>query len=236
MSRCSMSSKKYRSGIILALSASALGIALTACGSASSAATSSTSTEVTSTAVAKAGSDSFAGLNLTKLGSLTDYSAELVNNKVLTLTYRVHSPSDWESFMGSPQPLAINIGTSKYARVPSVSGSTLSYSWQKIGAADPYLSSPYPSEVKGFIGLTHVTGATLEKEGSCVVAGISGHQFKLVAKGGSIFSLKTAACVADSSGALLSFDEGSSGTEGPTGYTSAFAITGVNNVGVITVP
>ena len=235
MSRFGAGRENYLFGSLMTIGALLLGAGLAACGSSSSVSSSPSSAGVSTTSTT-ARSTTLAGLDLSKLGSLTNYSAKLVNNNILTLSYRVHSPSDWGSFAGGPEPLSINIGASSYERMPSISGGAVSYSWKKVGPADPYQSTPYPSEVKGFIGLTHVSGATLVKKGSCVVDGISGHQFQFVAKGGSIFTLKAQACVADSSGVLLSFDEGSSGTEGPVGYTSAFAITGVNNVGVITVP
>lgn len=166
-------------------------------------------------------------LDLAKLGSLTDYTAKLVVNGRLEETFRVHSPTDRETFTGGKLPLSVDVGGWQYLRVPKVSGTKLTYAWQKSGRAGPYRLFTYPSYANGFAALTHVTGSKLVRGGVCHEAGLAGHLWHFAAAAPGAVYPHVSACVADRSGALLSYEQ-------PPLQT--FIVTGVGNVAPIPVP
>ncbi|HUY97666.1 MAG TPA: hypothetical protein VMW47_08635 [Verrucomicrobiae bacterium] len=221
-------SKLARWAVGIALGASPL--AFTACGptpstSRSSGAAPSLVTRETTTTTATG--RRLDGLDLAKLGSLTNYTATMTDSGTFTLTYRVHSPSDWEIFSGRPSPLSVNVGGSRYAEVPKVSGATVTYSWRKTGRSQPYAQAPYPSYAGGFAALTHVTGARVVKGGLCRDAGVAGHLWHFAAAAPGAVYPHVTACIADRSGVLLTYRQ-------PPIQT--FAITSINDVSVIPVP
>jgi len=167
------------------------------------------------------------GLDLAKLGVLTNYSATTTDNGQFIQTYRVYSPSDWEVFEGKPTPLSVNVSGFTYLDVPDVTGTAVTYTWQRSGSAQPYAQSPYPSYAAGFAALTHVTGAKLVRAGACSQAGIAGHLWHFAAAAPGAVYPHVSACIADQSGALLTYDQAPIQT---------FAITGVNDVAAIPVP
>lgn len=210
----------------LALAIGAVPLVLGACGSTPSP-TSSPAGSTTPSSAATSNQGSVSGLDLSKLGVLTNYTATQMDNGVLIGSFRVHSPSDWEVFVGKPTPLSVNVGGSTYTDVPNVSGSSVTYSWQATGSAQPYSQSPYPSYANGFAALTHVTGSKLVEGGSCIQAGIAGHLWHFAAAApGAVYPHVTAR-IADLSGALLTYDQSP---------IQSFVITGVNNVPAIPVP
>lgn len=167
------------------------------------------------------------GLDLAKLGSLTDYTAKLVVDGRLEETFRVHSPTDRETFTGGPFPLSVDVGGWRYLRVPKVSGTKVTYAWQKMGRPHPYRLATYPSYAVGFGALTHVTGAKLVRGGVCHEAGLAGRLWHFAAAARGAVYPHVSACVADRSGALLSYDEAPLQT---------FVVTGVGDVAPIPVP
>ncbi len=201
-------------------------MALAACGSTSSSLGSSgASASPSSPATTNAAAPD--GLALAKLGVLTNYTSTITDNGQFTETFRVHSPSDWEVFEGKPTPLSVNVGGFTYLDVPSVSGTTLTYSWQRSATTQSYAQSPYPNYAAGFAALTHVAGAKLVRAGACIQAGIAGHLWHFAAAAPGAVYPHVSACIADQSGALLTYDQAPIQT---------FAITSVNDVAAIAVP
>lgn len=169
-----------------------------------------------------------AGLNLAKLGSLVNYSATVFDNGIEVGLYRFHSSSDWEEFTAKSKiPLSVDVGGWQYLRIPKISGSKLTYSWQKSGKSPPYAMSPYPSYARGFADLTHVTGVRLVEGAMCHQAGLVGRLWHFApAAAGAAFP-RVSSCIATHSGALLTYDEAP---------IQRFFITGVGHVAVVRVP
>ncbi len=213
-----------------------LAVILGACGSTSK---SSSSLEVSSSTTTSNSSlaQVYDGLNLVKLGSLTNYVAVQTDNGQNIGTYKVHSPTDWEMVNGGANPLYVNINGFEYTYVPNFSGSQVTYSWQKSGSAQPYDESPYPSYVKGLIGLTKVSGVKLVRESVCTEAGLSGHIWKTVPSIAGAVAPNISACIADSSGVLLSYDQGTSSSiyGNVASFTQTFTITSIATVPTISV-
>ena len=167
------------------------------------------------------------GLDLAKLGSLTDYTAKLVVNGQVEATYRVHSPTDREQLVHGSVPLSVDAGGWEYVRVPKVSGPKVTFVWQRSGRPQLYRLAPYPSYATGFAALTHVTGSKLVRGGPCREAGLAGRLWRFAAAAPGAVYPHVSACVADRSGALLGYDQ-------PP--VQDFVVTGVGNVAPIPVP
>ncbi|MHB1510250.1 MAG: hypothetical protein ACYCST_12700 [Acidimicrobiales bacterium] len=195
-----------------------------------------TSTGRSSSRAVSATSASSGGLELARLGALTNYRSKLTDNATLISTYRVHSTTDWEVFAGKPQPLDVNVRGSEYALIPHVSNLQLTYKWERTGPAQSYDQSPYPSYARGFAALTHVTGVKVVRGKQCRQAGIAGHLWHFAAKAKGAVYPRVSACIANRFGWLLSYDEGPSGGGAPASYTATFTITGVGDVSAIPVP
>jgi hypothetical protein len=225
-----------------------ISLVMAACSSSSTKTTSSSpnqnSSATTSQASGTSSVGSYAGLNLSKLGSLTNYTAQITENGKSLVILKVHSPSDWEqssagsTSANSNSSTSININGSQYLYTPTVSGTQVTYSWQKSGPADSYAQSGYPGMVQGFIGLTKVSGVKLVKTSSCTQAGLTGHIWVTKPAVTGAVAPNISACIADSSGVLLTYDQGvSSSIYGQAASnTTTFSITGINNVPLITVP
>lgn len=176
-------------------------------------------------------------LDLAKLGVLGNYVAKTTGNGVPLETFRVHSPTDWEVFTGNKTiPLLVNVGGWEYLHVPHLSGSRLTYSWQRSGRAQAYSASPYPSYANGFAALSHVTGVKLVRGGPCDEAHLVGRLWHFAAAAKGAVYPHVSACIADRSGALLSYDEGTSGVGAPKDLVATFTVVGVDDVGVIRAP
>ncbi len=224
-----------------------LSVLLAACSSSSKSSTqtsASRNTAVQSTTGQNFNSGSYAGLNAGKLGSLTNYTAELVADNA-TFSYKVHSPTDWEMLTGSlsaaqtdSSSTIFNISGSSYSYQPVVNGANVTYAWKTDGPADSYVQSAYPANAKAFAGLARVTGVKLVKAGSCSQAGQSGEIWKTEPSVIGAVAPNIFACVSTSSGALLSYDMGkSSSIYGQTAsMTESFSVISIGNVPPIAVP
>lgn len=171
-----------------------------------------------------------AGLDLTKLGSLTNYSYTFTDNGVV-ITGSVHSPTDWRT----NQPLVVlHIDGFTYGKFGSV--------WYKnTDAALSYEQSAYPGAVNQFFGFLRIAGATTTRGSSCTEAGVAGHiwTIKTGAAGSSVLSELASACVADRSGVLLSAAFGAKGSSIPNASKSlsdSFTVNSIGTVGTIAVP
>ncbi len=222
-----------------------LSVLLAACSSSSS---SSTQTSVSKTTAVNSNtgqsSSNYAGLNAGKLGSLTNYTAELDANGA-TFSFKVHSSTDWEMLTGTFSTAQIdssstifNISGSSYTYQPVVNGASVTYTWKKNGPANSYAQSAYPAYAKSFAGLARVTGVKLVQAGSCSQAGQSGEIWKTEPSAASAVAPNIFACVSTSSGVLLSYDLGKSSSiyGQAASMTESFRILSIGNVPAITVP
>ena len=219
-----------------------LGIAtvgLVACGS-SGATAGPSSTSASHTTAAGSGSTGTttgsggppSGLDLAKLGSLTDYSATMTDNGT-TLSYSAHSPTDWEFGTGSTPILHVD-GFS-YTKSVNAQGQPV---WYKT-ADNPgaYQHTAYPGAVAQFIGFTKATGVTVVRGAPCSAAGVAGHAWSVRSPSNSTLTEQETACVADQSGALLSLGTGASGSAVPSsGFSYSVTVTSIGNVATIPVP
>jgi len=80
-----------------------------------------------------------------------------------------------------------------------------------------------------------VSGVKLVRGGTCGEAGIAGHLWSFEPAVNGAVAPQVSGCVADGSGALLSYVQGSGGPGNP-GVSDSFVITGVGNVPTIPVP
>ncbi len=165
--------------------------------------------------------------DLRALGGLTNYVARVTDNGVVAAIYHVHSPTDWEYFTSGRAPLGIDIGGSNYGRVPVVSGSTVRFKWERLGSAQPYDHTPYPSYASGFAALSHGSGVKLVRGATCDVANTVGHVWRFAAKAPGAAFPHVSGCVADHSGALLTYDQAP---------IQSFTILSVGDVPVIRLP
>lgn len=217
-----------------------LGIAtvgLAACGSSGAAAGPSTSASHTTTAgsgstgttTGSGGSPS--GLDLAKLGSLTDYSATMTDNGT-TLSYTVHSPTDWELSVGTP---IVYVGGFSYTKSVNAQGQPVWY--KSADSPGGYQQTAYPGAVAQFTGFTKVAGATIVKGAACTAAGVAGHTWSIKSPSNSTVTEQESACVADQSGALLTLTTGASGSAVPSnGFAYSMTVTSIGNVATIPVP
>lgn len=174
-----------------------------------------------------------AGPALSRLSSLRDYRVELTIGRYHQ-TYRVHAPDDWELLGTGGQPESIDVAGSEYARVPVISGGHVTVHWQRLGVAQPYAHTPYPGYVATFVGLTHVRGVRLAAAGTCRQDGLGGHRWRFVPAARGAAAPRVTVCVADGSGALLRYDQGTA--PGIPTPGAVMAITGIGDVPAIPVP
>jgi hypothetical protein len=212
-------------------------VALAACGSSTAvSATSSTGSSTGSTGTsAPSGSGptgTVSGLDLSKLGSLTNYAGTMTDNGT-SISVSVHSPTDWQETLGSSP--ALHIDGFSYGKSINAQGQLVWY--KNADNSQAYQSSPYPGAAAQFADLTKVGGATIVRGAACSVAGISGHTWTIKSPNDVAASSAASACVADQSGALLSLGSGVSGSAVPTGGLSfTYTMTSVGGVPVIPLP
>lgn len=223
-------------------------IVLASCSSSTKSSVSQTTTQpsgVTSTTSQSSSGGSYDGLSLNKLGSLTNYTAELDSNTGQIFSVEVNSPKDWESLTGPlstsashPGDITYNISGVTYSYQPVINGSNVTYAYKKFSPADQYSQSLYPSYVKALIGLTHVTGVKLVRVAACSGAGQSGHIWEAEPSAKGAVAPNISACISDTSGALLTYNQGSSAAiYGQAGsYTEAFTVESIGNVPQISLP
>lgn len=210
--------------------------ALAACGSSTAvSATSSTGSTGSTATSASSGSGptgTVSGLDLSKLGSLTNYAGTMTDSGT-SISVSVHSPTDWQETLGSSP--ALHIDGFSYGKSINAQGQPVWY--KSADDSQAYQSSPYPGAAAQFAGLTKVAGATIVRGAACSVAGISGHTWTIKSPNDVAASSAASACVADQSGALLSLGSGISGSAVPTGGLSfTYTMTSVGGVAVIPVP
>ncbi len=163
------------------------------------------------------------------LGSLTNYSYTNEINGIVAFQGEVHSPTDWE--ITSPATI-LYVGTSSYTKL----GNT----WYPAKAnADAYAQASYEGTVETFLGMSKVYGASIQKAGSCSQAGQSGHIYVFQSHSGTAIHALASACIADSSGVLLSYSLGVSSPDlsgGGHSIADSFAINSIGNISEITPP
>lgn len=174
------------------------------------------------------------GLDLGKLGALSNYRAELVDGSSREL-FVVHSPTDWETFTGGPYPASVNVAGSEYARQAVISGTHVSFEWKRLGPAESYRDTPYPGYASGFARMTHVTGVKLVHGARCRDAGVAGTTWRFAAARRGAAYPRVAVCVADRSGVMLQYVEGAIDLT-TRSFVTSFEITGIGDVRAIPVP
>jgi hypothetical protein len=183
------------------------------------------------------------GFTLATLAGLRNYTFTYSATGGIDLTGRVHDPTDWEtsdSVGAAPAVTTYDVGGQGYSTVAGFA------SVQHVSLSTPEGYTTLNGEhtwAEAFIGFTHVTGIRVTAAGSCDVAGQSGttYDFATPSADAGTFSIADQACVARSSGALLSFAEGVTGgsaasTAGLSGRSEDFAVTSVGGVGPIAAP
>jgi hypothetical protein len=215
---------------VLALTVLALGLA--ACGSSGSPASSQR--------VASGRAGQAAAFSLSRLASLENYrftSSSSTEGHTLRITGLVHGPEDWEIESTVPVPeRTYDVGGRGYAVV--------------FGHVEPvrFETPEGYSHLDGertfataLIGYTHVTGIRITRNGSCQVAGTAGTLYHVAtpSNAASLLLETATACVADRSGALLSYRAGvpsGSAAAHIRGVTSSFTVVAIGGVGEINPP
>ena len=219
----------------------ASGMALVACGST----THPSGTSVVGGATTAPGSNSVASsgggaLNLARLSSLTDYSFTATAGNAgytFTVTGEVHDPTDWQTHSATPAVTNYDVGGRGYAiaigQVTPVSFKTPEGLTHLDGET---------TYAQALVGYTHVTGIRIATAGPCRVAGVEGTTYQVKTPGASAsLLLETAtACVANGSGALLSYSSGVGGSAASAvhiaGAGTSFTVTAIGGIGPIAAP
>ncbi len=208
---------------------------LAACGSSVSP---SLSAHVSARPTLQAGSQFDAGV----LGSATNYRATYTfgsGSTAETLTYVVHSPSNWEEFTGGTKPLIIVMNGTAYTSVPTISGSSVTYSWKKA-APQPYKTTPYPETVAAIMRESGTPQLKFARTGSCTDGSASGTAWKSEpAAPGAVIPL-VALCTDTHSGVLLWYAMGVGNiqmtTVLPVHATSTLVVSDLGTVPAVTLP
>ena len=183
-----------------------------------------------------------ASLTLSRLSSLRNYTFTSTSGNAgytFTITGEVHSPTDWET--QSTAPVAethYDVGGRGYA---VTLGQVIS-----VSLATPegltHLDGEY-SAAESLVGYTHVSGETITTRGACRVAGESGTVYHLQSPSNAASLLVETAtgCVAQGSGALLSYTAGvPSGSAAQAnnlaGASLTFTVNSIGGVGAISAP
>lgn len=230
--------KKIFSGLSFAIASTVI---LTGCAQASSTSTSTTSqtpktSETTnvnqSSSTSAATSTTLPSLN--RLTSLTNYSYTMTvgtGSASLTMTGQIHSQSNFEISLGTTHTYLIN------SQAYEVLGNLAP---QKITLNPTYFQQQgIIAAANTFFDLTKASGVKVEPSGSCTIAGLKGTLYKeTTPSNAGIFKIAQVGCVANSGGALLSFNQGDSGSAAPGGGGQKyfFEVTGVNNVSKFVTP
>jgi len=218
-----------------------LGVVAAACGSSGSSTATTAPGATAASGTSSAGSPGGGGLSLARLGSLTDYSFTSTagnGGSTFTVTGEVHGPTDWETHSTSPAVTSYDVGGRGYAvAIGQVTAVTF-----KTRDGLTHLDGE-PTYAQALIGYTHVTGIRITTGGHCSVAGVPGtiFQVKSPSADASLLVETATACVADGSGALLSYSSGvPSGSAASavhiTGAATSFTVNAVGGIGPISVP
>ncbi len=183
------------------------------------------------------------GFTLARLAGLQNYTFTYSATGGIHLTGQVHDPTDWEistAVGAAPSVTTYDVGGQGYSTVAGAA------SVQRVPLSNPEGYTTLNGErawAEAFIGFTHVSGMRVTAAGSCDVAGQPGtaYDFATPSADAGTFSIADQACVARSSGALLSFAEGVTGgsaasAAGLSGRSEVFTVTSVGGVGRIAVP
>ncbi len=181
-----------------------------------------------------AGSSGPAGLpSLAQLTSLTDYTYTAQADGHTMADGEVYSPTDYE--LTAPVKVVV-IGSEEYL--------TYSNGWIRQSNTEPYSNSAYVTSAKGFLGDFKIAGITVKKS-HCSQAGESGTQYAIYTSNDAAALLKEVfvGCVSNTNKALLSYEEGATGSEVAhisagqlSSETMNFQVTGIGNVPKIAVP
>ena len=182
-----------------------------------------------------------AALSLSRLSSLTNYtfvSSAGGASESLRVTGKVHTATDWESHTQTPSVTTYDVGGHGYA---VVGGPRVNVTFQTPDGVN-HLDGEhvYAAELMGY---THVTGIRISTAGACSVAGTAGtvYDVKSPSASASLLVETATACVADGSGALLSYSGGVQGGAAAsaahlTGMAMSFRVTSIGGVGRIAAP
>ena len=175
------------------------------------------------------------GLTLSRLASLTNYSFTATAGNggyTFTVTGEVHDPSDWETHSTSPAVTNYDVNGRGYA-----------VALGQVTSGPPQQLDGEATYAQALIGYTHVTGIRITTAGPCTVAGIQGTTYKVKSPGAdaSLLVETATACVANGTGALLSYSSGVPGGSAAsaahiTGATTSFTVNAVGGIGPIAAP
>lgn len=218
------------------------GAVAAACGSsAGSPATTTAGSTATASGTSSVGSPGTAGLSLSRLGSLTNYSFTTTAGNAgytFTVTGEVHDPTDWETHSTSPAVTSYDVGGRGYA---VAIGQVMSVKF-KTPDGLTHLNGE-TTYAQALIGYTHVTGIRIATGGPCSVAGLQGtsYQVKSPSADTPLLVETATACVANSTGALLSYSSGVPGGSAAsaahiTGATTSFTVNTIGGIGPIAAP
>ncbi|MHB8323975.1 MAG: hypothetical protein ACYDEA_08185 [Candidatus Dormibacteria bacterium] len=174
-------------------------------------------------------------MDQSRLDSLANYSFTSTTgtgSAGLTTTGEIHSPKDFMvTAFGSAKTYFV--GGQAYEVLGSLAAQKITLNpgyYQRLGEGEA---------AQMFAGLTHASGVKVVAHGGCTVAGISGTLYQEETPGnGGLLTISQEGCVANRGGALLSFQEGASGSAAPGsgGQYFKFAVTAVGAVGPISAP
>ena len=222
------------------LSGLVLGLALAGCGA--TAGSKGSTPPASGGSPPSAGAAAVGGLTLARLGGLRDYtftSSASNAGYTITITGQVHDPEDWRTESTVPVPEThYDVGGRGYA---VTLGQVMAVSFQTPEGLT-HLDGEY-SAAESLVGYIRVTGERITASGSCRVAGESGKVYHLESpsQAASLLVETATACVAQGSGALLSYTarvpSGSAArANNIAGASLSFTVNSIGGVGVITAP
>ena len=211
-----------------------------ACGSTSSSSTTAAAAGPASGS-SSAASAGEGGLSLSRLGSLTNYSFTAAAGNggyTFTVTGEVHDSTDWETHSTSPAVTTYDVDGHGYTvALGQVASATF-----KTPDGLTHLNGE-KTYAQALIGYTHVAGIRITTGGACNVAGVAGttYQVKSPSADASLLVETATACVANGTGALLSYSSGVPGGSAAsaahiTGATTSFTVNAVGGIGPIAAP
>jgi len=219
----------------------AVGTVISACGSSGGSSTTTAAGGAATSGTSAVASSGGGGLTLTRLGSLTNYSFTSTAGNggyTFTVTGEVHSPADWETHSTSPAVTNYDVDGRGYSvAIGQVLPTTF-----KTSDGLTHLNGE-TTYAQALMGYTHVTGIRITTAGPCSVAGVQGTTYQVKSPGADAALLvETAtACVADGSGALLSYSSGVPGGSAASavhlkGASTSFTVNAVGGIGPIAAP
>lgn len=181
------------------------------------------------------------GLALTRLSDLTDYSfisTEANAGYTFTVTGEVHDATDWQTQSAAPAVTNYDVDGRGYGvAIGQVTPVTL-----KTPEGLTHLDGE-STYAQALIGYTHVTGIHIGTAGPCVVAGAKGTTYQVRSPGAdaSLLVETATACIAEGSGALLSYSSGVPGGSAASaahiqGAETSFTVTAIGGIGPIAPP